>query len=391
MHIKRGIPILDDIDKLGFVGFISNLGFASVATIWAIYLESFFHNESYVGLTITALTIISLFFFIIITSLIEKNDKLKLYTISLFLYAISYLVFGFLSTIYGVLLLSVFMAFVISIRVTSYGIIISDKSKKKNLTKNEGFIYTLMNMSWLIGPLIAGFVSQQFGLRAVFLFAALFAFMAFLLLINFRIKDGRITKNYDGNLIKICREFFKNKNLRGCYILSGAINFWWALIYVYIPLTIVDSGYKTELVGYFLFAVVVPLILFTYPFGKLAGKVGFKKIFFIGYLVLGISAIVCFFINNLIIILGVLVLSSIGAAMVESTTESYFFDISKSKKDKYYGIYNTTIDVNNAVASFIGAIILFVLAFKFLFLFFGGVMILISLLSLRIKNVIENC
>jgi MFS family permease len=135
----------------------------------------------------------------------------------------------------------------------------------------------------------------------------------------------------------------------------------------------------------------IPLILFTYPFGKLAGKIGFKKIFLTGYLILGLSAILCFFINNLFIILGVLVLASTGAAMVESTTESYFFDISGRRKDKFYGIYNTTIDINHAIATFIGAIILYLASFKFLYLFFGIIMVLISLLSLKIKNIIEDC
>jgi MFS family permease len=391
MHIKRGIPILDDIDKLGFVGFISNIGFAGVATIWAIYLESFFHNDSYVGFTITALTIISLLSYIFIIPLIEKNNKTKIYALSLLLYAGSYFLFGFLSSFHAVILLSIIMAFVISLRVTSYGIIVSDKSKKRNLAKDEGFIYTFMNLSWLIGPLIAGFISRQFGLRAVFIFAAIFISISFFLLLNFKINDGRITKKYEKNLLKICVEFFKDKNLALCYILSGGINFWWALIYVYIPLNIIDSGYQSEIVGYFLFVAMIPLILFTYPFGKLAGKIGFKKIFLTGYLILGLSAILCFFINNLFIILGVLVLASTGAAMVESTTESYFFDISGRRKDKFYGIYNTTIDINHAIATFIGAIILYLASFKFLYLFFGIIMVLISLLSLKIKNIIEDC
>jgi len=382
--------MLDDIDKLGFVGFISNIGFAAVATIWAIYLESFFHSESIVGFAITALTIISLLSYIFIIPLIEKHNKIKLYVISILLYAISYFLFGVLSNFHAVILLSIIMAFVISLRVTSYGIIVSDKSKRRSLAKNEGFIYTFMNLSWLIGPLIAGFVSRQFGLRAVFIMSAIFILISFLLLLNFKIRDGRITKNYDKNILKICVEYFSDKNLTLCYILSGGINFWWALIYVYIPLRIVDSGYPSEYVGYFLFVAMIPLILFTYPFGKLAGKIGFKKIFFIGYFLLGISSIACFFIGNLIVVLGILIIASAGAAMVESTTESYFFDISKRRKDKFYGIYNTTIDINHAIATFFGAIILALVSFKFLYLFFGAAMTLIAFLSLKIKNIIED-
>jgi MFS family permease len=390
MHIKRGIPILDDIDKLGFVGFISNLGFASVATIWAIYLQTFFHNESSVGFFITVLTVISLLACIFIIPLIERWDKIKLYGMSIALYGIFYLLFGFLSSLRAIITISIIMAVIISLRVTAYGIIISDKSKKKNLAKNEGFIYTFMNLSWLVGPLIAGFISRQFGLRAVFIISAVFIGISYFLFLNFKVRDGRTTKNYDKNLLKIIIDFFRDKDLVVCYILSGAINFWWALIYVYMPLTIVDSGYVGEYVGYFLFGINLPLILFTYLFGKIAGKVGFKKIFFFGYLLLGASAMLCFFIHNLLLILGILVVASTGAAMVESTSESYFFDISKRKKDRFYGVYNTTIDINNAIATFIAATILIVASFKYLYLFFGGVMVFVAILSLKIQNIIED-
>ena len=389
MYIKRGFPILTQIDKLGLIGFISSLGFACAGTIWAIYLDSFIHNESYVGFLVTLFTIIGLLSYIFIIPFIGKNSKSKIYTISLFLYAVSYLLFGILDNLQAAILLSIFVSIVASLRITTYGIIVSDKSKKQSLARNEGLIYTLLNISWLIGPLLAGFIARQYGLRSVFFIASIFVSISFILLMNFNLKDDRIKKKSDG-VLKSCADFFRNKDLKICYILSGAINFWWALIYIYVPMKIIDSGYNPEIVGYFLFAITIPLILFTYFFGKLAGKIGFKKIFFIGYFIIGVIGILCFFLNNLILILSLLVLASVGAAMVESTTEAYFFDISKKEKDKYYGVYNTGIDVSHALATFFGAIILFFLSFKFLFAFFGIIMISIAILSLKIKNIVES-
>ncbi len=391
MFIKREHHHFKQIDRIAAIGLVSGLSMASVGTIWAIYLESILKNPSYVGYLISFFTIITLVSFIFTIPLVERKSKTKLYFFSLIAYFFALVLFSILSNLYAVILLGIFISILVSIRLISFGLIISDKSKSSSLSKNEGMIYTFSNLAWLIGPLIAGFVSVKYGMRAVFAVAAIFLLLAIILFIKFRVEDNRVQKKIDKNPIKIMAEFFREKRVRICYVLSGAVNFWWVLIYIYIPLFIVNSGYSGKYVGYFLFAVVIPLIALEYFFGKLAGKKGFKKIFFAGYLIMGLFAILSFFVNNLFFILALLVLASIGASMVESTTEAYFFDIiPANKKDRYYGPYNTTIEVNYALASFSGALMLSFLDFKFLFILFGAVMISVALLSLKIRNVIES-
>lgn len=390
MHVKRGL-YLSQVNKLSIIAFLSTISLACIATIWSIYLESIIHNSSYVGILIGSLTIVGLVSFIFLTPLVEETSKSKLFFYSLIFLLLFYIGFIFFSNIWIIILLSVFLSIVGSLRISCLGIMICDKANRKNIAKEEGLIYTFFNLSWLVGPLIAGFISARYGFKSVFGIASLFLFLSILLFIFFRLKDNRITKKIDGNLFKLIKEFFSKKNRIVCYILSGGINFWWAFIYVYIPILIIEKGFTSRLVGIYLFSIIIPLILFTYFFGKLASKIGFKKIFFTGYLIIGIFALACFFVENIYLIIGFLTLASVGASMVESTSEAYFFDIiKKNQRDRFYGIYNTTIDVNQSIASFIGAGILFVLPFKFMFLFFAIVMFLISLVSLGIKNIIES-
>lgn len=206
----------------------------------------------------------------------------------------------------------------------------------------------------------------------------------------FKITDTREPKRVEKNIPKLVIEFFKNKDRRLSYIASGGINFWWGFIYIFIPIFIIESGFSDLILGVFLCAVIIPLIIFSYHFGKLTCKIGFKKIAFFGYLIIAFFAFASFFAGTPVIVLILLVFASIGGAMVESPSEAYFFDIiKKDQREKFYGIYNTTIDVNNLLASFLGAIILLFLSFKFVFLFFGFVMLCISLISLRLRNVIE--
>ena len=101
-------------------------------------------------------------------------------------------------------------------------------------------------------------------------------------------------------------------------------------------------------------------------------------------------ALLSFFTSNIYFMLSLLVVASVGAAMIEPTTEAHFFDIiNKRQRDKYYGPYNTGIELGSSVATFICAIILLFLPFKFIFVFFTIAMFIFALLSLKVRNVIE--
>ena len=386
---KRGL-VFSQINRLGLISLKTKKGLALVTTIWAIYLESILHNISYVGFLTGFYTFIGIFVSVLSVPILEKNSKTKIFSFSLIIFILSYFLFSVVSNLWIVLILGVVIAIFSVIRMNSFGIIIRDKSKDDSVSKNVGLIYTFFNIAWFVGPLIAGFLAEKYGLKVVFIASGL-VLLATLILFNlFKIKDNRITKKTDGNFIKLIISFLKNKDRRKIYFLAGGITFWNTLIYVYLPIYIINTTGKDLLVGYFLSATIIPLILLEYYFGKLTGKIGFRKIFVLGYSIMSLAAISSFFIPNLYLILIIITLGGIGMAMLESTTESYFFDIvKKNERDKYYGPYNTTIEVNGLVASVAMAGALLILPFKFIFLVVGAMMLILTLISLRIKNIVE--
>lgn len=388
---KKRVHLLSQIDKLGIISFTSALGIAVIATIWSVYLESFLHNPAYVGFLTGILTTISIISGIVLVPVIEKNSKTKIFFISLIIYLLSYSAFIFIENIHAVILIGIIIAITSVLRITSFGIILRDKSRDNQVSRNIGLIYTFLNLSWLIGPIIAGFIVAKYGFKGVFSIGSIFILASISLFLIFRVKDNSISKKIDGKYFKIIKDFFRNKNRILSYIISGGITMWWGFIYIYIPLYIISKGLNEIWIGYFIAAVALPLILLEFYFGKLTARIGFRKIFFMGYLVLTIAAVSCFFLDNIFIILIILSLASIGAAMIEPTTEAYFFDIvSKKQREEFYGPYNTTIDLNHAVAGIFGALILLILPFEFLFLFFGGLMLIMTLISLKIRNIVEG-
>jgi len=378
------------INKLGLVDLFCVLGIAMVGTIWAVYLESYLKNPAYVGFVTTLFTITGGLAYIFLIPIIQKRSKSALFATALFLYFVFYLLFANFKDIYVIIFLGACLAVVASLRISTVGIIVGDKSDKESLPKNEGFLYTIMNFSWLVGPLLAGFIAEKYGVTEVFIFAAGFMLIAVVLFKIFKIRDNRIEKKADEKFIQVVKKFFSKKERRIAYVMGGGICLWWAFIYTYIPIYIIENGFSDIILGYFLFAAVLPLILLEYRFGELATRKGFRKVFFWGYSIVATCAFACFFMPNLYFILGTIILASIGMAMLEPTTEAYFLElIKKHERDRYYGIYNTSIEVFYASATLISALVLLVLPFKFLFLLYTILMLTLALISLKTKRILK--
>jgi len=78
-------------------------------------------------------------------------------------------------------------------------------------------------------------------------------------------------------------------------------------------------------------------------------------------------------------------------AMLEPTTEAYFFDTIKRKdEDRFYGPYNTSIETGLILGKILPAVLLLFLPFKYIFLLFAGIMFLLFLLSFKAKNIVEG-
>lgn len=382
------------LTKIGWLAVttaVIGLSASFVDTIWAVYMNSFVQNIAVVGFISAFLTLVSFLSFFFIVPVVEKSSKSKLFSLTLILFGISYAFFAINKNFYIFIILATIISVLINLRITCLGIIIRDKSSERQLSRNEGLNYVFLNLSWLIGPLIAGYFSEKYNFNFIFLLSAIFIFIAFLFFKMSNIKDVNIKKKIDKNILKNFSDFFKNRDRTLAYIIGGGVNLWWVLIYLFIPLFIIENGLEIQWVGYFLFAVAIPLVLFEYYFAKLAGKIGFKKIFRIGFFIPFFLSLLCFFIGNIYMILFLLSLASIGLAMLGATTEAYFFDNIKGKQElRFYGPYNTAIDVNHFMGKIITSLILLFLPFKSIFLLYSLFMLIMLLFSFKVKNIIEE-
>ena len=390
--VNKSIPeVSGSMAKISVVSLIISLSAALISTIWALYIDSFVGDVAKVGYLTAFLAFVSFFSYFFFIPLIQRADKGKLFVYSLILMGGVYFLFYYVKSFYFFLALAVVFTISLVLRVMTFGIIVKDFSKKGELSRNEGLKYTFANIAFVIGPLTAAYILANFGMKHVFVVAGVITLIGALFFLESGMKDRKKAKKVNRDMIDNFFSFFRSKERVVAYVLGGGVYFWGALIYLFIPLYIVREGLSESYVGYFLFAVAVPLIIFEYWFAKIAGRRGFKKMFFFGYFIAGVLAIACFFVSGIYAILGLLVLGSVGLAMLEPTVEAYFFDIlNKGEEYRYYGPFNTSLDLNAFAGRVLGSTLLLFLPFKFIFLFFGAIMIFFALVSLGVRGVVEK-
>lgn len=397
---QRGVFIFTGIAKLAVTGFIVALAMSLIDTVWSIYTDSFIHNISYVGFISAGLTIVGLLSYFLFIPLVEKNKKSRIYLVTLILMAITYLLFAVNRQFYIFIVLSVIFTSLITLKITSFGIIVKDRCKEKQLPRNEGMMYTFLNIAWLVGPLFSGFISEAFGINVMFALSAVLIFSAAIFFKISHIRDAHIKRRLDTNFLKNLVEFFSDRGRVQAYILGASVGLWWILVYLFMPLYIIRNNLDTLWVGYFLFAVVIPLIILEYPFSKLSKKIGFKKVFRIAFFILFAASLFSFFLDGVFITIGTLqiplpllliALASVGMAILEPTTEAYFFEITEDcDEPRFYGPYNTTLETSHLVGKLSASVLLLFFSFKYIFLLYAFFMALFIIVSFKIKDVMLN-
>ncbi len=383
-HITR-------IARLGIAGLIMAIGMASVDTVWALYLFSFLKSEAKVGFLAAIFTAISFLSSIALIPFIERMDESKVYKWIVFINGMIYLAFALNRSLTILIILAIINVVILNTRITTFGILVRNESKLKDLSKDESIIYTLLNIGWLVGPLIAGFAADRFSINFVFLLAFIFVMLAFLMTLQIKLKRSRIVRENHKNLIKNFRAYFRTWKRTSAYIISCGVAFWWSFIYIFMPIEIIKTGLSPAFVGLFLFLVIVPLILFEYYAGKLADRHGFRIFFICGFLALSLLSGMIFFMDNIFMIAFCLFTGSFAIAFIEPLQESYFFACIKKKDEEiYYPTFLTSKSVSQTLSRVMIAVILLKFSFNYIFIMMSLVMLAVVLVVLNIKEPLLN-
>lgn len=164
----------------------------------------------------------------------------------------------------------------------------------------------------------------------------------------------------------------------------------WTPMYIPIYLHTV-LGIPWATLGWMFSLMLVPYVVVEYPAGWIADRVlGDKELMFAGFFIAGTALALVGTLtssSSLLLILSILVVSRIGAALIESMTEIHFFRRVSERDANSVNIFRGIWPLADFVAPIVGSLLLFLGNYQLLFLCTGGCIALLGIgATLLIKD-----
>lgn len=238
---------------------------------------------------------------------------------------------------------------------------------------------TLTNIGWILVPIFSAYLVKTGNYTLPFLISAALIIPVFFILL---IKKGnlKISKKYKQEKIgKSVKKLWANSDLRGIFIVATLLQLFYSGAVLYMPLYLNQNlGIPWSDLGWMFAVMLLPFAIFEIPAGYLADKYfGEKEIMSIGLFIILVSLILFFFIetSTLWIWAAALFMSRIGAALVESMRDTYFFKKVDASDIGYINLFRITGPLGYILGSATALLFLLFLPLNYIFLIFAAIMV----------------
>ncbi len=254
----------------------------------------------------------------------------------------------------------------------------------------RGLLISLVNASILIASLFAGFVlGDTTAFERVFIIAVLALIPVLIPLLSIA-RAYQEPKHVRGRILPAVRAVLTKPNLRNIFLANVLLRAFYAVMVVYMGLYLHDTiGMEWDAIGVVFAIMLVPFLILEYPLGRLADtRIGEKEILSLGFIVMGLATIALGFITSTsIVVWGIaLFCTRIGAATVESMTESYFFKQVNASDTNIIGLYRTISPLGYIVAPLLASLLFLAYPMHYIFFALGGAIFLALIPTLRLQD-----
>lgn len=356
----------------------------AVSTAFPAYIRSSFIEE-FVGLQWLSVFFIAAMFASLIAILFFPGliKRLTNYYLSIIV-----LIVNFISIISLVLTSSPYLLFLSFILFTvttvliwiNMDVFIESCSLDRTTGKTRGIYFTVLNLGWVISPLLAGYLIGNNNYRLAFLVAGLLLMPIIFTLLTKKkqLKDHCEYEHH--NISYVFKKFLRNKDLKGIFFIAFLLHFFFTVMTIYMPIYLNQHlGFSWPTIGIMFTFMLLPFVLLELPAGVAADKYfGEKEILIVGFLILIASCALFFFTKSTSVIVWALILflSRCGAALIQIMRETYFFKVVDVQHIDFINFLRTSRPL-----SFISAMILFTLLLNFFAIQYLFIFVAIILLS----------
>lgn len=375
-----------------FVVYILGFLFALHVTLPVYINSSFllkFSSEQFVGIIYSAGSILTILSFIIIPTILRKYGGHKTILALIGVELLSTLALSSLAS--PLLLMSFFVVSLVAIAIIGFiiDLFLENISTDNNTGKIRGAFLTIVNVAWIISPLIASFILTNGDYWKIYLASASLLLPVFLITKR-NLKNIRNHEYVKISILKVIKTIWINKDIKNIFMIGFLIQFFFAWMVIYAPLYLRNQmGFSWGQIGILFSVMLVPYILTELPLGKIADNIlGEKEIMTIGFIIMAISTGLISFIsnNNFFLWMAILFITRIGASMVEIMSETYFFKKIDSSQIQIISVFRTAKPFAYVIGPLIATVLFSFIELKFIFIVLGFLMFYGLRFSLALRD-----
>ncbi|MGY3717620.1 MFS transporter [Sutcliffiella cohnii] len=170
------------------------VAFYYLLVIFPVYaITEYKTSETIAGLFVTVFILSAIIIRPIAGRWINTLGKRKVLMTSLFLFFIGSLLYTFIESVTGLLILRFFHGIGFGMITTIMGAIVADIIPEKRRGEGMGYYALTMNLAMVIGPFLGLTAIQNWGMNTTFLISVIFSFLALLIGINLLFEQKGMT------------------------------------------------------------------------------------------------------------------------------------------------------------------------------------------------------
>ena len=245
----------------------------------------------------------------------------------------------------------------------------------------RGIVLALMSATGVIGPLLLGPLignSETENFNNVYLASAAI-FSIFILIVLQRFRSFHDPQYSEVRVLDALHSFWQDRNIRFSLASQFTLQLCFSWMVIYVPLYLATViGLNWSEIGLIIAVGIMAYVLLEFPIGYLADNyIGEQEMMILGYLLLaaGVATIGIVTTDNVWIWMGLMFGIRIGASLVETTTESYFFKHTKGSDTNFLSFFRLTRPLAVMAGALLGSVSLLFLPFYMAFYVLAGALL----------------
>lgn len=360
------------LKRMYVLSFIFALHISISAYISSVFLSGII-KENYVGILYTLSALLTLILLTKSSGILQYlgNKKLTL----TFLIVNMFALVGLITSKNPYIIGSSFILFMTTNTLVYFciDIFIEHFGDQKTIGKTRGLYLTIINIAWMLSPLISVFlITKEGGYQAIYILSFVMVLIMTIGLL-FSVKTFKDKTYKKTPFIETFRYLKTNRHMMAIVTINFLLQFFYAWMVVYTPIYLYNHlHFHWNQIGTIFTIMLFPFVILGLPNGILIDKYHVKKrtLLYFGFLIIIISTFIISFVTakNIAIWAIILFMTRVGASLIETTSETYFFTHIQEEDAYLLGIFRDMNPVAYIIAPLIATFIFLVLPFNYLFI-----------------------